>query len=57
MFRIFREFINKNLKEGSNELGRFIILSKLDLSKFMDSCNLHWYYCVFLYYLAEYLAE
>jgi hypothetical protein len=57
MFRIFREFINKNLKEGSNELGKFIILSKLDLSKFMDSCNLHWYYCVFLYYLAEYLAE
>jgi len=48
MFRIFSEFINKNLKEGNNELARFIILSKPDLSKFMDSCNLHWYYYVFL---------
>jgi hypothetical protein len=38
-------------------LAKFIILSKLDLSKFMDYCNLYWYYCVFLQYLSEYLAE
>ena len=52
-FEFFREFNSQNLQEGSNGLAKFIILSKLDLSKFMDYCNLYWYYCIFLEYLAE----
>jgi hypothetical protein len=56
-FEFFREFNSQNLQKGSNGLAKFIILSKLDLSKFMDYCNLYWYYCIFLEYLAKYLAE
>jgi hypothetical protein len=52
----FRDFITQNLLQGSNELAKFIILSKPGLSKFMDCCNLCWYYSVLLEYLAEYPA-